>query len=65
MRKSPAPQSYVEETTYYIQVNEQQALDIASGYVPNVVKAQVLTLLDWVAEDERRANRPSAKKKAR
>ncbi len=49
-------------TTFYIEVNEGQALDIASGYVPGSVKAQVRTMLDWQLEDERRAARPVRKK---
>lgn len=44
--------------TFYIEVNEAQALDIASGYVPNDVKAAVRTMLDWQEEDRRRAARP-------
>lgn len=49
--------------TFYIEVTEQQALDIASGYVPNAIKAAVRTMLDWQEEDRRRAERPVPSKR--
>lgn len=51
-----------QDTSFYILVDATQALDIASGYVPNSVKAQVRTMLDWHEEDERRAARPVKKR---
>lgn len=48
-------------TDFYLQLNEDDALDISSGYVPNAVKAQCRALLDWAEEDERRASRPVKK----
>ena len=53
------------ETEWYVLLNDEQALDIASGYVPNAVKAMVRTMLDWREEDERRAARPVRKAKTR
>lgn len=43
---------------FHIEVSEADALDLASGYVPNHVKAMILTMLDFHAEDARRAARP-------
>lgn len=42
----------------YILVTEAQATDLASGYVPTSVKAQITTLLEYREEDARRAARP-------
>ena len=52
-------------TDFYILVKEEQAIDIASGYVPNSVKAQVRAMLDWQDEDRRRAERPVKPSKER
>lgn len=46
------------ETAFYVLLTEAQALDIASGYVPNSVKAMVRTMLDWQDDDRRLAARP-------
>lgn len=43
---------------FRIVLDEAQALDLASGYVPNSVKAMLTAALDWAAEDQRRADRP-------
>jgi len=48
---------------FYVLVNEQQAIDLASGYVPNAVKAMVTTMLDWRRQDELRAARPVPKRR--
>jgi len=45
-------------TVFSLHLSEADALDLASGYVPNAVKAMYLTMLDWQREDERRAARP-------
>ena len=50
---------------FYILVNHDHALAIASGYVPDSVKAQARTMLDWREEDERRAARPVVPAKGR
>lgn len=42
-------------TTFYIEVDEEQAHDIAAGYVPESVRAQVRAMCDWREDDERRA----------
>lgn len=44
------------ETGFYILVTEAEAQNIASGYVPNAVKAQVRAMLDWREEDQRKAD---------
>ena len=46
------------EQRWYILVNDEQAADLASGYVPTAVKAMVTTMLEWRDEDRRRAERP-------
>lgn len=45
-------------TAFWVELTEGDAVDIASGFVPNAVKATVLRLLDYRREDERRAERP-------
>ena len=45
-------------TQWYLLVNDEQAFDLASGYVPTAVKAMVTTMLEWRDEDRRRAARP-------
>lgn len=55
----------------WLEISEDDAPDLCSGYVPNTVKAKCLQMLDYVREDERRAARPvhdmavSARKTAR
>lgn len=44
------------ETGYYVLLTEAQMLDVASGYVPNSVKAMARTMLDWIDEDQRKAD---------
>ena len=46
------------ETQFYALVNEEEALDLASGYVPLTVVAMMRTMLDWLEIDRRRAERP-------
>ncbi len=45
----------------WLLLTEDEAVDIVSGFVPPSVKGQVLGLLDYAAEDRRRANRPVKK----
>mgnify|MGYP001607603605 FL=1 len=45
-------------TLFSLQLSEADALDLASGYVPQSIQAAVLAMLDWRREDERRAARP-------
>jgi hypothetical protein len=52
-------------TTFYVELTDEQALDIASGYVPAAVKAMVITMLDWRRIDEVRAARPVKQQRAR
>jgi hypothetical protein len=63
-----APSEYAvvddaQESRFYVLVNEAQATDIAAGFVPNAVQAQVRAMLDWASEDQRRAARPVPKKR--
>ena len=46
------------DTDFYILVKQADAIDIASGYVPQAIQAQVRAMLDFQREDERRAARP-------
>ena len=48
---------------FYVLVNQAQAEDLASGYVPTDVKAMILTMLDWQEDDRRRAARPVEKRR--
>lgn len=61
MRDELAQRNTEHETEFYVLVNEDQALDLASGYVPTSVKAMVTTMLDFRDEDRRRAARPVPK----
>jgi hypothetical protein len=47
---------------FHVEVSEGDAVDLASGYVPERVRAMVLTMLDWQRIDERRAERPVRKR---
>jgi hypothetical protein len=50
---------------FYVLVTEEQAADIASGYVPISVRAMCRTMLDWQDDDRRRAERPLHKRRTR
>ena len=52
------PRREAHGTIFDILLTEEQALDLASGYVPTAVKAMVMAGLDWHDEDLRRAARP-------
>lgn len=43
------------ETEFYVLVTPAQAGDLAAGYVPTAVKAQIRTMLEWQREDQRKA----------
>lgn len=45
----------------WLLLTEEEAVDLVSGFCPPSVKGQVLGLLDYKREDERRANRPVRK----
>lgn len=49
--------------TFHVELSEDDARDLASGYVPQKVKAMVLTMLDWQRIDARRAARPVRRRK--
>jgi hypothetical protein len=54
------------ETTYsLVDLTEDQVRDLASGFVPRVIRAMALGVLDWQDEDERRARRPVPQKRKR
>lgn len=42
-------------TDFHLLVNEDEALDLASGRVPQTVKAMAATMLDWIDTDNRNA----------
>lgn len=46
------------ETLFRVELSESQAVDIASGYVPDAVKAMMTCMLDWRRQDQLRAARP-------
>jgi hypothetical protein len=48
---------------FYLRVTEGQAIDLASGFVPNVVRAEMLNLLDQRRQDELRATRPTTRRR--
>jgi hypothetical protein len=56
-----ADRQRADETLFSCQLNEAQVRDLASGFVPRVVRAAMVSLLDWLDEDERRARRPGAR----
>lgn len=43
---------------FYLLLTDSQALDIASGYVPDAVQAMCTAMLDWRRQDQLRAARP-------
>lgn len=49
------------EPTFQFQLSPSQTIDLASGYVPNDVRAMCLAALDWREDDRRRAARPVQK----
>ena len=52
-----------EETLYTALLNEYQVEQLASGFVPASVKAQMLDFLTWREQDEAKAARPEPKPK--
>ena len=53
----------VESMRVTITVSEDQAVDLASGYVCGSVKSAIRELLDYAEEDRRRAERPARRKR--
>ena len=51
-------------TVFDFQLNEQQVLDLASGYVPLDIRSMCLAALDWREDDRRRAERGTLKREA-
>lgn len=52
-----------DETMYHACLSEAQVQDLASGFVPSAVKAQMMAFLDWADEDRRKAERPYPKRR--
>ena len=48
--------------SFYVMLTEEQASDLAGGYVPQAVMAMCTTMLDWRDQDRRRAKRPDVKR---
>lgn len=46
------------QTQFNFWFNEEQLLDMASGYVPVSIRAAMVACLDWAEDDRRRAGRP-------
>lgn len=54
-----------EETLYSALLNEYQVEQLASGFVPASVKAQMMDFLTWREIEEAKAKRPYEKAKRR
>lgn len=52
-----------EETLYSALLNEYQVEQLASGFVPASVKAQMMDFLTWRDQDEAKAKRPEPRKR--
>jgi hypothetical protein len=52
-------------TRFGFDFSEEDVLDLASGFVPDTVKAMCLAALDWHREDERRAASPQKPRRRR
>lgn len=67
LRAELAQRNAERATEWYVLVTDDQAEDLAAGFVPHSVKAMVRTMLDWREADRRAALRPvrAAKKKER
>lgn len=57
-----------QTTDFHFCFTDAQVLDLASGYVPDALKAAFRAALDWHEEDKRRAEagaarRPTSKKR--
>ena len=48
-------------SVFHLQLASSQMIDLASGYVPQDVRAMCLAALDWREDDRRRAARPVQK----
>jgi len=53
------------ETEWYMQLTTAEMIDLASGYVPDGVRAKCLYALDEDENDRRRAQRPYPPQKQR
>lgn len=58
---SPYVEADLERQCIWLHLTEQQAEDLASGYVSAATKSRLRELLDYRVEDERRAARPVRK----
>ena len=63
IRAELAQRNAEHEPGFYVLINEAQAEDLASGYVPLAVKAMCRTMLDWQDEERRCAERPVRKRR--
>jgi hypothetical protein len=54
-----------QETQFHFAFSDSQVLDLASGYVPDSLKAAFRAALDWHEEDKRRARAPARPLKKR
>jgi hypothetical protein len=58
-RSKATPNVTIRGCRYCVEVDEPEALDMASGYVPLHVRGQFLALLRFADDDRRRADRPA------
>ena len=63
MKLECAFRSRADDTLYHLILDEQQVADLASGFIPRLVKAMAIDVLRWADQDEARARRPEPKKR--
>ena len=56
---------HARQGNYWLLLTEAQAVDIASGYVPNAIRAMTRELLEFKEDLERKAARPVRKTRRR
>lgn len=63
LRKLLLQENGAQVTQFQFSFTDEQVLDLASGYVPDSLKAAFRAALDWYEEDKRRAAAPAKKRK--
>jgi len=63
MKLECAFRSRADDTLYHLILDEQQVADLASGFIPRLVKAMAIDVLRWADMDEAAARRPAPKSK--
>lgn len=62
LRKLLLQENGDQETRFAFTFTDAQVLDLASGYVPDSLKASFRAALDWHEEDQRRADAGDARR---